>query len=82
MYSKFSFEEVYHRIYGLKNYFNGDARTKPLNVISESIFDNIPLQRKILNMVIPILMRFWSLGSNWSIARRIKCDVIYDIELF
>ena len=27
---------------------------------------------KVLNMVVPILMRFYSLVSNWSFASRIK----------
>ena len=61
-------------------------------MISERISDDIPPKLKILNMVIPILMSFYSLVSNWSIASRIKpyksvrfqmkCDVIDDIKLF
>ena len=61
-------------------------------MISDRISDNIPPQVKILNMVIPILMRFYSLISNWSVASCIKsykgirhptkCDVINDIKLF
>ena len=35
-----------------------------LNVISECISDDITLQIKILNMVIPILMHFCSFDSN------------------
>ena len=44
-------------------------------VISEHISDDIPPQMKILNMVIPILMQFCSLSSNWSVASRIKPHV-------
>ena len=61
-------------------------------MISERISDDIPPQMKILNMVIPILMRFYILVSNWSAASRIepykgvrhptKCDVINDVKLF
>ena len=49
-------------------------------------------QIKILNMVIPILMRLYSLVSSWSFASRIKphvvvrhqtkCDIINGIKLF
>ena len=35
-----------------------------VNVISESISDDIPPQIKIFNMVIHILMHFYSLVSN------------------
>ena len=41
-------------------------------MISERISDVIPPEMKILNMVIPILMHFYSLSSNWNGARRIK----------
>ena len=61
-------------------------------MISNHISDDIPPQMKMLNMVIPIPMRFYSLVSNWSIASLIKlhkcvhyqieCDVINDVELF
>ena len=61
-------------------------------MISESIFDDIhvSLQKKILNMVIPILRHFYSFVSNWSFASHIKphvihptkCDVIDDVKLF
>ena len=53
-------------------------------MISERISDDIPPQMKILNMVIPILMHFCSLISNWSVASRIKPqgDVIDNIKLF
>ena len=61
-------------------------------MISELIFDDIPPQMKILNVVIPILMRFCKFVSNESVASRIKphkgvhhptkCDVINDVELF
>ena len=47
-----------------------------LNVISKCIFNNIPPQMKILNMVIPILMHFYSFLSNRSIASRRKPHVI------
>ena len=60
-------------------------------MISERISDDIPPQMKILNMVIPILMRFYSLVLNWSVASSIKphkgvChqmkyDVINDVKL-
>ena len=36
----------------------------------------IPPQMKILNMVIPILMHFCSLVSNWSVASHIKLNII------
>ena len=39
---------------------------------SERISDDIPHQMKILNMVIPILMCFYNLVSNWSVASCIK----------
>ena len=45
-------------------------------MISESISDDIPPQIKILNMVIPILMHFSSLSSNWSVTRHVKTHVI------
>ena len=61
-------------------------------MIFECISDDIPPQMKILNMVFPILMRFYSLVSNWSVASRMKphkgvryptkCDVINDLKLF
>ena len=54
------------------------------------IRSEIPME--ILFMVIPILMRFYDLVSNWSVASRIKprkcarhptkCDVINDVKLF
>ena len=57
-----------------------------------TISEDIPPQMKILNMVIPILMRFYNLVSNWSVASRIKphkgvlhptkCDLINDVKLF
>ena len=39
---------------------------------------------KIINLdaVIPILMHFYSLISNWSIASFMKCDLINDVKLF
>ena len=61
-------------------------------MISECKSDDIPPQMRILNMVIPILKRFYSFVSNWSVASRIKpqkgvrhptkCDVINDFKLF
>ena len=61
-------------------------------MISEHISDDIPPPMNILNMVIPILMRFSSLFSNWSFASRrkphkgichqVKCDMINDVKLF
>ena len=72
--------------------FYGDAQAEPSNVISQRISDYIPPQMKLLNMVIPILMRFYRLISHWSTASRIKpykgvrhltkCDLINDIKLF
>ena len=59
-------------------------------MIFDCISDNIPPQMKILNMVISILMHFYNLVSNWSVASRkkphkayvMKCDVINDVKLF
>ena len=61
-------------------------------MISERINNDIPPQIKILNMVIPILMHFYSIVSNLSVAsgikphkgvhHPIKCDIINDIKLF
>ena len=61
-------------------------------MISERISEDIPPQAKILNMVIPILMSFYNLVSNWSAASSIKThhgirhptkgDVINDVKLF
>ena len=61
-------------------------------MISVRIADPIPPQMNILNIVIPILMHFYGLVSNWSIASRIKMykginhstkyDVINDVKLF
>ena len=58
-------------------------------MISERISDDIPPKMKILNKIIPILMYFCSLSSNWSVTSRIKparhptkCDVINDVILF
>ena len=45
-------------------------------MISELISDDIPPQRKSLDMVIPIQMHFCSFVSNWSVAIRIKQHVI------
>ena len=57
-------------------------------MIFDCICDDIPLQMKILNMVIPILMHLCTLISNWSVASYIKpyvivkCDIINDVKLF
>ena len=57
-------------------------------MIFDCICDDIPLQMKVLNMVIPNLMHFCSLISNWSAATHInpyviaKCDIINGINLF
>ena len=61
-------------------------------MISERLSDDLHPQIKNLNMVIPILMCFYSLASNWSVASRIKphkgvChpikyDIINDVKLF
>ena len=45
-------------------------------MISERIPHDIPPQMKILNMVIPILMRFYSLVSNLRVASHKKAYVI------
>ena len=45
-------------------------------MISERVSGDIPPQMKILNMVIRILMHFCSLSSNWSVASRIKPNVM------
>ena len=45
-------------------YFYSDMQVEQKNVVSDRISDNIPSQMKILNMIIPILMRFHSLVSN------------------
>ena len=61
-------------------------------MISDKISDKLSPQMKILNMVIPILMRFYSLISNWNIASHIKLykglchptkyEIIKDVKLF
>ena len=57
-------------------------------MISDCISEDIPPQMKILNMVIPILIQFCSLVSNWSIAsctvacHPTKCDVITEVKLY
>ena len=53
-------------------------------MISERIFDDIPPQMKILNMVIPILMHFCSFErckSHNAARHLIICDVINDVKL-
>ena len=58
-------------------------------MISQRISDDIPPKMKIMNMVIPILMHFWSFVSNWSFTslhktahQPTKSDVITDVKLF
>ena len=61
-------------------------------MISDRISEDIPPQMKIFNMLIPILMCFYNLVSNWSFASCIKLhkgvrhptknDVINDVKLF
>ena len=52
-------------------------------MISERVSDDIPSKIEILNMAIPILMRFCSLVSNLNRAARhpTKCDVINYLKL-
>ena len=45
-------------------------------MILERKIEDIPPQMKILNIIIPFLMYFCSLVSNWSFASRIKPHVI------
>ena len=45
-------------------------------MISERIYDDIPPQMKILNMVIPILMHFCIMSLSLSVASHIKPHVI------
>ena len=61
-------------------------------MIYERLSYNIPPQKKILNMVIPILMRFYSIVSNYSDANHVKPQkgvrhrnknyIINDVKLF
>ena len=58
-------------------------------MISECIFNDIPPQMKILNIVIPILTHFCSFVSNGSVGSHrkpaghpIKCDIINDFKQF
>ena len=44
--------------------------------ISDDMFDDMLPQKKILNMVIPILMLFSSFVSNLSVAKRIMPHII------
>ena len=53
-------------------YFYITAGAEPLNVISKRISDDAPKQMKILNTVIPIQKRLYSLVSYWSGASLIK----------
>ena len=58
----------------------------------QRISDDTPPKIKVLNIVIPILMRFYRFVSNWSIVSRIKphkgvryqmkCYTINDVKLF
>ena len=53
-------------------------------MISERISDDIPPQRKILNMVIPILMHFCSFERckpHNAACHLMFCDVINDVKL-
>ena len=50
---KFSFGEVYHLDIRSKIMVYCSANISPLNYISNNISDPIPLQMKILNIVIP-----------------------------
>ena len=78
--------------YTVRNLVLRGRASGAFNVISECISDNIPPQIIFFNMVIPNLMCFYSLVSNWSLASRIKpykgirhplkCDVINDIKPF
>ena len=52
-------------------------------MISACISEDIHIQIKLLNNVIPILMHFCSVVSNWSVSSRItKCDIINYVKLF
>ena len=55
-YSKFLFWEVYRLLYGRKFRLTATRQRSRKTVISDHITDDIPLQMKILNMVIPILI--------------------------
>ena len=65
------------------------TRERSRKTISEHISDDIPSQMKILNMVIPILMHFFSFVSNLSVTIKPHraashpeiCDVINDVKL-
>ena len=85
------FRKGYHQIYVCNFSFTATPEQSCKNVISNPISDGKPPQMKILNMIIPILMRFYSLVSNWSITSCIKpykgicqskkCDIINDISI-
>ena len=49
--------------------FYSDALVEPLNMISDRTYDNIPLQMKILNVVIPILMYFLHIENTLFCAK-------------
>ena len=54
-------------------------------MIFNRISDNIPLQMKILNNVIPILMHFCNFTQIRALQAAcypMKCDVIYDVRQF
>ena len=77
--------EVYHWTYGKKHSFTRTYERSPKRLLFLTIYLTCTSPNKILNMVIPILMRFCSLISNWSVASSIhptKCDVINDVKLF
>ena len=58
LYSKFSFGEVYCRIYGWKFSVTARREGRHKTLISEHISNDIPPQMKNLNMIIPILMHY------------------------
>ena len=69
--------------------FYGNVRVEPLKVISDRISNYIPSQMKILIMVLPILMQFWSYGfklEHWKPQKAAHhlmiCDVLNDVKLF
>ena len=59
----------------LKIKFYGDTQAAVKRDLRAYI-DHIPPKIKILNMAIPILMRFCSFVSNWSVTSRIMLHVI------
>ena len=56
-------------------------------MISSHISDDIPLQKKIFNMVILILnsnalLHFCLIGALQAVRHQTKCDVINEVKLF